>query len=425
MRKYLLFLLAVPAVLTSQTVISTEQDLTEEEKYSLISSNSSLYYQDLLSNPNLYQESMTYKDADLTIPSGSLKPDTPFKTVEFHVNVAGTPVFKLGNGNFISADKRLIFEDTILSQTSIDQEVWLKKEVEVYSKPLVNGVKKTSTKLTPYSKVRIDQLSTTQHGTFVHVLGQGWINIDKTSEEDTRIEKVQELLDSKYSRENLSIFVKQIDSELTSGVNQDKGMYSASITKLLYLYYGQKQLDAGEFKLDEKLKYIAAVNDFAGAYDPAGSGSLPKEADDKDYSVQDVINRTAKESDNVGSNLLGYYLSHQSDKDFQMTVDHLAGQHWDVEERNATARMAGQVMEALYHQGGYTLEALSQTNFDQQRIAKDIDVKVAHKIGDAYDFKHDVAIVYAETPFVLSIFTDKSDYDTISQIAKDVYEVLK
>ena len=34
-------------------------------------------------------------------------------------------------------------------------------------------------------------------------------------------------------------------------------------------------------------------------------------------------------------------------------------------------------------------------------------------------------MVYADYPFVISIFTKNSDYDTISKIAKDVYEVLK
>ncbi|HFR3207330.1 TPA: serine hydrolase, partial [Streptococcus suis] len=44
---------------------------------------------------------------------------------------------------------------------------------------------------------------------------------------------------------------------------------------------------------------------------------------------------------------------------------------------------------------------------------------------DADDVKHDVAIVYAESPFVLSIFTDKSNYDEITQIANDIYGILK
>ena len=39
--------------------------------------------------------------------------------------------------------------------------------------------------------------------------------------------------------------------------------------------------------------------------------------------------------------------------------------------------------------------------------------------------KHDAAIVYAEQPFIMIIFTDKSSYDDITKIADDVYQVLK
>ena len=103
----------------------------------------------------------------------------------------------------------------------------------------------------------------------------------------------------------------------------------------------------------------------------------------------------------------------------------IAGNEWDVNDKLASAKMAGQVMESIYNQNGFVLESLSQTSFDNQRIAKNISAKVAHKIGDADEYKHDTAIVYTDSPFVISIFTKNSDYDTISKIAKDVYEVLK
>ena len=68
---------------------------------------------------------------------------------------------------------------------------------------------------------------------------------------------------------------------------------------------------------------------------------------------------------------------------------------------------------------------MTKTDFDNERIAKGVSVKVAHKIGDAYDYKHDVAIIYADQPFILSVFTDKSSYEDISAIADDVYGILK
>ena len=82
-------------------------------------------------------------------------------------------------------------------------------------------------------------------------------------------------------------------------------------------------------------------------------------------------------------------------------------------------------MEAIYNQNGEIISYLSSTDFDSTRISKDIDVQVAHKIGDAYDYKHDVAIVYADQPFILSIFTNNASYDDITNIANDVYSILK
>ena len=145
----------------------------------------------------------------------------------------------------------------------------------------------------------------------------------------------------------------------------------------------------------------------------------------KEYSVQDFVVKIAKESDNVGHNILNYYVTHQSDQDFQKTLDRIAKKHWDVEKREASAEMAGNVMEAVYQQNGSIIDALSSKKYHDQRIARDLPVKVAHKIGDAYDFRHDVAIVYTNSPYVIAIFTDHSNYDTISNISKDIYEVLK
>ena len=98
-------------------------------------------------------------------------------------------------------------------------------------------------------------------------------------------------------------------------------MYSASIAKLLYLYYTQKEVNESHVDLQTSLKYTKEVNDYPGAYEPEGSGSISKTPDDKEYTVADLINRVAKESDNVAHNILGYYVTHQSDKEFQKVTN--------------------------------------------------------------------------------------------------------
>ena len=224
---------------------------------------------------------------------------------------------------------------------------------------------------------------------------------------------------------SFQIYVKQLTTGKEAGLNENQKMYAASVMKLPYLCYVEEKINQGEYTLDSSLKYVAEVNDFPGSYKPEGSGSLPKKADNKDYSIKDLITKTAKESDNVAHNILGYYVTNKSDESFKKEITSISGEVWDVTDKLASAKMAGQVMETIYHQNGFVLESLSKTSFDDQRIAKNISVNVAHKIGDADEFKHDTAIVFTDSPFIISIFTKNSDYDTISKIAQDVYEVLK
>ena len=357
--------------------------------------------------------------------AGNLTPNTSIKLSELQVNEQGIPVFKLADGKFVPADKRMIYDDVVQSSIAVSQTMWLKPSFVVYNQAFVNGTKEVKTNLLPYHSVKITQLAETASGKYAYVEGKGWIDMKYLSDTDNRMDKVQEILRSKYNKTDYSIYVKQLNSGKTAGINPDVEMYSASVAKLLILYYAQKQLNEGKYRLSSSLKYIPAVNDYSGAYDTEGSGSISKKSDNKDYSIQDLMNHIAKESDNAATNILGYYITNQSDSTYQATIEQIAGKKWDVEKRDASARMAGNVMEAIYEQNGDIINALSQTNFDGQRISKNINVKVAHKIGDAYDFKHDVAIVYANSPFVLSIFTNHADYDTISKIADDIYEVLK
>ena len=117
-------------------------------------------------------------------------------------------------------------------------------------------------------------------------------------------------------------------------------------------------------------------------------------------------------------------MTNQSDGAFKEKMSTIMGEDWDVNDKLTSSKMAGKVMEAIYNQNGFVLESLSKTDFDNQRIAKGVR-RCDQETGDADEYKHDTAIVYTDSPFVLSIFTKNSDYDTIAKIAKDVYEVLK
>ncbi|MDQ0223496.1 serine hydrolase [Streptococcus moroccensis] len=427
MRKFILFFVT-STFFMGLPVDSVERDfeLSPERQFQLTSPVYSDYYETVPVNPNVYETIKTFKDIDLAETAGKIEPNQTLHIVDMSVNSYLQPVFQLDNGTYVLAIASDIFEDTVTSAYETEEIFWLKKGSSVMTSPIGLEAKKVSKAPKDYSKVIVTEMATTPRGQFAKIEA-GWVSTDDLSAQDNRMERVQDILTQKYNQAGYGIYVQQLDTGLTAGINEDKVMYSASTAKLPVLYMAQKQLDSAEIKLSDKLKYSEEVHRFKGAYQPDGAGSMTKKADNKEYTIEHLIQKTAKESDNVASNILAYYLTDQFNANYYEIMDSLTGHSWEMVKKEGTAKQAGLVMTALYelNPNGTVLEALSETAFDKERISKNIDVKVAHKIGDAYDFRHDVAIVYTESPFVLSIFTDNKSYKDISSIADEVYEVLK
>ncbi|HFI0402205.1 TPA: serine hydrolase [Streptococcus suis] len=422
-----LFIWLLPVLFGWQVVDSTEIPfkLTAQEEYELTQTVYDQYFQDVPRNPNVFQAEDVYSDNELTEVSGQILPNQEFSITNVSVNSKNELIFQIDESHYILASESLLFDDTIVTEHAVDQSYWLKEGFTVFSSPISNQAKEVKTDLQSYQPVNISKIATTPLGDFAYVAEKGWLDMEHLSATDNRMDAVQEMLNQKYSKDTIGVYVKQLSTGQKVGVNQDKTFYSASIAKLPILYYVQEQINAGQVDLTTKVKYTVESMSFPGAYVVGGSGSLSKTPDNKEYSIEELINKTAKESDNVASNLLSYYVTNQFDDNFYQLTTAVTGSRWDMVTRETSAEVAGNMMEAIYNQNGYILESLLSTQFDNQRISKDIAVPVAHKIGDADDVKHDVAIVYAESPFVLSIFTDKSSYDEITQIANDIYRILK
>lgn len=427
--KKLFAVMLIPFFLSPFSVISTEKTpvLSNIDKYHLTADvvTESTYFETIPSNPNLYQETASYKDENLTVQDKILLPDKALKIIDLKVNAQSIPVFELSDGTYLEASHQSIYDDVILRQESINENYWLKDGFILYDTPYVLGSKTVRSDLVAYSQVTVSQHAVTEHGSYYKINGKGWISEEFLSKNDNRIEKVQKVLSQKYNKSDFSIFVKQLDTGLTAGINQDEKMYAASIAKLATLYYTQEQIQEANIKTTDSFKYIDAVNQFSKAYDPSGSGKMVKSADNKDYSVNNLLKEVAQHSDNVATNILGYYVANQYDKSFETEISSILGDSFDMKERQMSSKEAADLLEAIFYQNGQIINYLSETEFDNERISKDITVQVAHKIGDAYDYKHDVAIVYTNKPFILSIFTNNSSYQDITNIANDVYSILK
>lgn len=421
--KKLLAGLVLPVFLTPLTIISTEQELvlTKAQQFDLRAQAN--YFTDLPRNPRLYEATTAYQDENLTQIGQVLSADQPLKIEGLVLNDQLVPVFEMTSGGFLPASQLLIFDDQELSREAYQAKVWVKEGARFYDRPLVLGAKTVKSKLVAFQEAKVTQVATTYSGTYYQLEGQGWVAQTDLYEE--AMDTLQALLLAKHKKPQVSIYVKRLDDGLEAGVNEDLAMYGASVTKLATIYETQRQLDEGSLKLSDKFKYVKEVHQFRGFYDPEGAGNISKVPDGKDYTVEELLKAVTQQSDNVASNMLGYYVAHKLNRAFQTDIWLLVGADWDLVDRNLSAKTAGLMMEQLYLQDGLVLDYLSETAYDDQRISKDISVKVAHKVGDADDFRHDVAIVYADRPFVLSVFTEKASYEDITAIANDVYKILK
>ncbi|EFR45224.1 serine hydrolase [Streptococcus pseudoporcinus] len=427
--KKLLALMIMVFFVSPVPIISTEKEIpfssTHLHPLTQNSVTKATYFSNIPQNPNLYYETNTYSDANLSVFAKVLKPNDDFQITDLLLNASGIPVFLLSDGTYIEANHRYIYDDMTINQVKVDLTFWLQENFTVYKQPFVKGIATIKTDLKAFTNVHASQVAQTQEGNYYYIDDKGWISEKDLSRADNRMAKVQEVLSQKYNKDKYSIYVKQLDSQASAGINADKMMYSASIAKLATLYYVQNQLNTGQIKPDKPLRYIDQVNHFDGAYGPSGSGHIDKEADNKEYRVDSLLKAIAQHSDNVATNILGYYIANKYDHKFYLQVNAISGIDWNMESRMISSHAAANIMESIYYQKGEIISYLSQTDFDDTRISKNIQVPVAHKIGDAYDYKHDVAIVYGNSPFILSIFTDKSSYDDITNIADDIYAILK
>lgn len=371
-------------------------------------------------------EVQSYTDQALTIKAKKM----PVKT-QLKIKALTGEVFELSDGTFISAVKKQVGSDVIQETELISQDIYVTKKANVLYAPLTTFDNQVYSELTGGEKLHADKKAVTNWGIYYEVSFDGgktgWVESSAVTLKNPKLDKVQALLNQKYNNPNYSIYVKQLDSEFTIGVNQTKMMYSASLSKLPILYWTQKQINAGNASLGDKLQYDALVNSWVGAFKADGTGFLPKTADNQFYTILDLINRTAKDSDNVGSNILAYYETNKFSADYQAAIAEIAGQKWDPVTREASSEMVGRILEALYHEGGAGFNALIGTDYDADRIPAKIPqtVKVAHKIGTADEFNHDAALVLTSEPYILVIETNnEADNDELANISKDIYEVM-
>ena len=256
----------------------------------------------------------------------------------------------------------------------------------------------------------------------------GYINQNGTkagSSQQEKFKKVQDLLNKEFKNQNLGIYVMSLVDGSTAQINGNKQFHAASTGKLPALYYTQKMILEKKVDGNKLLTYTDAINQMPGAYMRGGAGVLQSQPYGKKFSLNTIMNWTAKYSDNQGTNFLAYYASNKYDAAMKKEISTIMGRNWTA-PFYVNAKDNAMMLEAIYNQGGKLITDMSNTVYDNQRIPKYIPVQVAHKIGDVNDLRHDAGIIYSKEPYVLSVLTQNyQSYEKISVLSKKIYDILK
>ncbi|MDT2843124.1 serine hydrolase [Vagococcus lutrae] len=323
---------------------------------------------------------------------------------------------------------------TIVKELNLNlSQVIINDGYYIYSHPYGTAGYERVEKLSSYVKrhgnnVTVIKEVTTSGGTnVVQLKGIGWV--DKRAVADGqayKMKQVQNLLNRKYNQYRFGIHVISLTDGATASVNPNKSYTAASTGKLPAIYYTQKRLNNGELKSNQSFLYHDRINQMSGySYQRGGAGILQSKPYGSYYTIDNILKWTIEYSDNQGANFLGYYGANQFNSAMRKEISQIIGRTWQS-PFTITAKENAQLMRAIYYQGGSANKYLQNTVYDNQRIPKYLPVKVGHKIGDVYDYRHDVAIVYAKQPYVLSVMTSNyTSYETISLMSKEIYDILK
>jgi len=258
--------------------------------------------------------------------------------------------------------------------------------------------------------------------TYQRYNGKKWV---KDSQRGKMVE-VQAILKKKYNKKNLGIYVYDLKNGFNANINGDKVFHTASTGKLPIMMYTQKLINEKKIDPNKKYEYTNKINTAPlHTYMKGGAGILQNKKKGTKYSIATILNWVAKYSGNQETNFLSHYVANDMDEDFIQYTESILGHKWTW--LRASAKDNTLLLKEIYKNGGQLIKDMSNTIFDNQRLPKYLPnkVRVAHKTGDVFQLKHDCGIVYTKNPYIICVMTDKSNYETISQISKDVYQIMK
>lgn len=213
------------------------------------------------------------------------------------------------------------------------------------------------------------------------------------------------------------------------GINATDEYIAASTVKVPLNYFVYKKIASGGVDPEKTLEYNS--DDFED-----GTGILQsKKLSGNSFTIRYLLKLSITHSDNIATNMLLRYFGRKNLKNYMRT---LGGTVVEDNKNVSCPKDMAIYLKNIYdfcNNNGELGEELKynlcNTMFND-RLPKLLpkDVEVAHKVGDQIQAVHDVGIIYADKPYVLTIMSkgvvsDEEAHNVIAQISKKVYDYVK
>ena len=247
---------------------------------------------------------------------------------------------------------------------------------------------------------------------------------------------------TEYITENkydISVYVENLKSGSSFGINERKAFLPASLNKVLLAILVMRKVERKELNLDAMMDiHESDRTDTAGALYLRPEKRLP---------LKDLLKYMLNESDNTAFNILRRYVDTKDTSFIIKYTGYPIGKGigvmnlgTDSENSRITPKSMYNIFSSLYlstilqpQHSEFILSALTDTAFDIEKLAQlPDDVTVAHKFGVRYTsgekLFHDCGIMYIhskEMRLFYCIMTENLDKDTateaLGEIVRAVY----
>lgn len=312
----------------------------------------------------------------------------------------------LTNKKFMFCTMLLIF---IFTSIMLVKTVHLRQKVDEYEDFFVKIEKKESTLANVSSGHGVDTelLKNSAASKFIGCINSK-VDIDDLPDSVNSI--IKEMNDYYNQSNNYFAFAyKDIYTGFMVSYNENQQIFTASTIKAPTDIYIYEMASLGKANLEDKLKYT-------GGYYNTGSGVLKNKAFNTDYRVRTLLNYSTVYSDNAAHNMLMDKYGRENMLHFWQKLGtrsiFTVANNWGVTSAHDAVIYMDELYKFYLKNDTYGEELMNNfLNANPKFVKGGNGYRVANKSGWSGTAIHDVAIVFADNPYILVALSNLGDTD--------------